>query len=225
MSRDTPVFVYNVLGAVSDGRNRRQWLRAMGAIGLAAAGLPTTAADPVDVVKILSFSCSFCRDSEVHDGAIARAAAERGGRFVWAPVPTHPEDRFAAKERVYYAARDMNARLGQAVKQSLYKGTQDQGQVLFDYMPIYAWLVGDIPQHARELDTLIEKARGPESHAALQRAIRLAVNAGVDAVPAYVLLRGGRVVETIDRNHPRAPTLSALRELVIESIDKHTQEK
>jgi len=181
-------------------------------------------AAPVDVVKVLSFSCSFCRDSEVHDVAIAQAVVEQGGRFVWAPVPTHPEDRFAAKERVYYAARDFNSRLGHAVKQSLYKGTQDQGQVLFDYMPIYAWLVGDIPEYAKELDSVMAQARGPKAQAALQRAVRLTVNAGVDAVPSYVLLRSGRVIEAIDRNHPKAPTLSALRELVIQAVAKHSKE-
>jgi len=203
--------------------SRREFGLGLGALA-ASACLPGHAKSPVNVVKILSFSCSFCRDSEVHDTAISRVVQEYGGRFVSAPVPTHPEDFVGAKERVYYAARDIDARLGEAVKQSLYKGTQDQGQLLFDYMPLYAWLSGDIPQFDSKMTELFEKAKASAAQGAMQRAVRLAVSAGVDAVPNYLLLRDGQVIAGYDRVHPQAPTLSALRELVIEAVRRESKE-
>lgn len=203
--------------------SRREVGLGLGALA-ASVCLPAASKSAIDVVKVLSFSCSFCRDSEVHDIAISRMVQEHGGRFVWAPVPTHPEDFVGAKERVYYAARDMDARLGEAVKQSLYKGTQDQGQLLFDYMPLYTWLSGDLPQFDSKMTELFEKAKGAAAQGAMQRAIRLALAAGVSAVPCYLLLRDGKVVASYDRVHPQAPTLSALRELVIEAVGRESKE-
>lgn len=203
--------------------SRRQFGLGLGALA-AGACLPTVAKSPVNVVKILSFSCGFCRESEVHDATISRVVGEYGGRFVWAPIPTHPEDFSGAKERLYYAARDIDARLGDAVKNSLYKGTQDQGQVLFDYMPLYAWLTGDLPQFESKMAELFEKAKAPAALGAMQRAIRLALSAGVDAVPNYLLIRDGQVIASYDRVHPQAPTLSALRELVVEAVRRESKE-
>lgn len=204
--------------------DRRLFTTGLGA-ALAGVSLPSIGKAPVDVVKVLSFSCSFCKESEVHDKSIAHAVREGGGRFVWAPVPTHPDDTVGAKERVYYAARDIDQALGEAVKQSLYKGTQDQGQQLFDYLPIYTWLSGDLPAYEKQLNKVFERARSDEALRAMQRAIKLALSAGVDAVPCYLLLRAGTVTANYDRTHPQAPTLSALRELVLGAVRKAQESK
>ncbi len=176
------------------------------------------APSPVDVVKIMSFSCSVCLAAEAQDKPIAAAVRAQGGRFVWAPVPTHPEDKVGARERTYYAARDLNAQLGEAVKTSLYKGSQEQNLPLFDQIQVSSWVLRDLSEHEALLPTLFEKARSQDSAQALGRAIRLAMGAGVQDLPAYLLIQDGKVVANFDPRHPQATGLTALRELVLAKV-------
>lgn len=202
---------------------RRLILGAAVAASLASVSSVVSAQErstTVDVVKILSFSCSVCLASEAQDRPIAAAARAQGGRFVSAPVPTHPEDKIGPRERVYYAARDINSQLGDAVKASMYKGSQEQGLPLYDFVQVYAWLSRDLPEQEAFFTTLFERAKQPQSQEALARALRLALGSGVEALPTYLLIQNGRVVATFDPKHPQASSLTALRELVTEKIEE-----
>lgn len=174
----------------------------------------------VDVVKILSFSCSVCLSSESQDRPISAAVRAQGGRFVSAPVPTHPEDKIGPRERVYYAARDMNSQLGDAVKASLYKGSQEQELPLYDFVQVYAWLSRDLPEQEAFFTPLFERAKKAQSQESLARALRLAIGSGVDALPTYLFIQNGRVVASLDPKHPQATSMTALRELVIAKIEE-----
>lgn len=173
---------------------------------------------PVDVVKLMSLSCSVCLSAESQDKLIVPAVRREGGRFVWAPVPTHPDDEIGAAERTYYAARDLNELFGEAVKMSLYKGIQDQGLELFNFMQILTWLRQDLPQYDSRLEALMKNAQLPGAQRSLVRAVRLAVDSGAKALPCYLVMQSGRVLTTFDPTHPKAPTLTALREEVLAKV-------
>lgn len=175
--------------------------------------------EPVNVVKLMSLSCNVCRATEAFDPVLASAVRTRGGRFVWAPLPTHPEDQQAAKELVYYAARDRGRDFSEAVKDSLYRGVQDKGLPLFDFMQVYTWFMSDIPSYLKDFDSLFKAAQAQGAREALTRAIRLANSTGTRALPHYLVLKGSEVRFSIDPTHPKAPTLTALREELLNKIN------
>jgi hypothetical protein len=174
----------------------------------------------VDVVKIMSITCPVCRAAETHDSAIERAVVAQGGRFVYAPVPTEPENASGAKERVYYASREFDANTAAAVKYSLYKGAQDMGIQLTDYMKTYTWLSQDVPQLEPKFNQLFEKAQGDEALNSLKRAVRLASEAGVSALPGYVIVVDGRVTALLDPQSVPGNSLLTLRDEVIARVRK-----
>ena len=203
---------------------RRFFLKSALSFTVASSFLGTAvAADTaprVDVVKIMSLTCPVCRAAEAHDPAIERAVQDYGGRFVFAPLPTEAENATGAKERVYYAARDIDASTASAVKYSLYKGAQDMGIQLTDYMQIYTWLSQDAPQLESKFEPLFEKAQGDAASNALKRAVRLASQAGVGALPAYVILVDGQVTASLDPQAVPGNSLLTLRDEVIARVRK-----
>jgi len=188
---------------------------AMGLCGTSLAQPRPTAV--IDVVKIMSFSCSVCLASEGQDPAIAAAARATGGKFVSAPIPDAPQDP-APRERTYFAARDMDARFGETVKQSLYRGSQEAQVSLRSFAEVYYWMERDLPAEYDRLTPLITNAQGVPAGASLERAIRLTISSGVQLLPTYVLLADGRFLTALDRDSAGAPSLSALREAVITRI-------
>jgi hypothetical protein len=187
---------------------------AMGAAFAADAG------PRVDVVKIMSLTCPVCRSAETHDPAIERAVQEQGGRFVYAPLPTEVENATGAKERVYYASRDLDAGTAALIKSSLYKGAQDMGIQLTDYMQIYTWLSQDVPQLEPKFGPLFEKAQGDAAANSLKRAVRLASQAGVSNLPGYVIVVDGQVTALLDPQSVPGNSLLTLRDEVIARVRK-----
>ena len=208
-------------------------ISGLGSVGLARAADPFEPSPggkvlvkrvPVDVVKIMGFTCSFCLSAEAQNKAIARAAIESGGRFVRAPIPVTAADT-GAREKLYYAARDMDPALGEAVKQSLYRGLQETEVPLNDLLQLYYWLLQDIPEHESKFNLLFERAQGVEAAEALKRAERLVVNSGAQFLPTYVLLTGGKIRAALDTRTSPNPALTSLRDAVIsnvESLSKNT---
>lgn len=201
--------------------DRRSAIRLLAAVAAGAVAPATFAQSaPVDVVKVMSFSCSFCLAAEVQDRAIEEAVRAQGGRFVRAPIP-ESADAPGYRERVYYAARDLEPRFGETVKASLYKGTQDAQVALESYAQLYYWLLQDIPNEEPRLARLFELAQAHPAASALQRAIALTVNAGVERLPTYVLLSAGRVTSTLDTATTGAKSMAGLREAVIAKLQSN----
>lgn len=200
--------------------DRRAFVLAMAASaappGFAQPALARKA-DVVDVAKIMRFSCSFCLASESQDRAISEAAQARGGRFVRAPIPDSPSS-VGARERVYFAARDLDSAFEVRVRGSLYKASQDAQVVLDTYAQVYYWLEQDLPKDYARLRQLFENAQGASAGMALERAIRLTVNSGVEVLPSYVVLADGRISATIDKSSSGSESYAALREAVVSAI-------
>jgi len=200
--------------------NRRALIKAA-VVPWTIAALPAGAQAPavVDVVKVMSFSCSFCFAAEAQDPLIEREVVRRGGRFVRAPIA---ETAVASgyRERAYYASRELGVEFSEQVKRSLYRGTQEAQVQLQSYPQVYYWLLQDMPQKEDRLVKLIELAQRPEAGEALLRAGRLTVRAGVQRLPTYVLLVDGQVVASLDSTTTGATSMAALREAVLSRIEK-----
>ena len=190
------------------------------AAGVVATGLTSTAqATPVDVVKIINFSCSVCRASETLDNSIRQTVAATGGHFVPAPMPP---DESTARERVYYAARDMGGPDSEPIiRASLFKGAQDMQMSLTDVPQTVAWLQDDIGSRVNlNWSQLQEAANGSAAQASLGKAARLVVSSGAQALPTYILLKQGAIVGTLDPDSIPNKSLLNLREAVVTAVEK-----
>lgn len=202
--------------------NRRRMLGMLLALSaLPYAGYSTAAGARVDVVKIMSFSCPVCLAAEAQDRAIAQAVEAHGGQFVRAPVPTG-EDDSGTKEIFYYASREKGARLSDAVKDALYKGSQDVVVPLNDLLSVHVWLQRELPDKEAELAPVFELAQQAAARKALSRAVALANQAGVQALPSYVFVVNGRVQGALDPSLVPSGTLLALKDEVVRRIAKLT---
>ena len=166
----------------------------------------------------MSFACPVCYASESQDRAIESAAMTAGGRFVRAPLPSVEGDR-GDKDRVYYASRELSPRLTEQVKASLYKAYQEMRISLPDLMSTYTWLEQDLGVDAATLTNLFQRAQQPTAAGAYNRAVYLAQQAGVDAIPAYIVLVDSEVYASLDPSM-FGGGLSAMREAVIAKIQQ-----
>jgi hypothetical protein len=205
-------------------RTRRTVLQAAAAFCAAVALSPgaaaaQAAAPRVDVVKIMSFSCPVCRSAEAQDKPIAQTVSSYGGKFIWAPLPTG-ESLSGAKETVYYASREIPGAMSEAVKQSLYKGVQDMAVPLDDLLQVYVWFQQDMPDGEAKFKPVFDIAQKASARQALGRAAKLATEAGVQSLPAYILLVDNQVAGVLDPTNVSGGSLTALREAVIARIHK-----
>lgn len=193
----------------------KKLIKSLFVIGFLGASFTINA--QVDVVKIMSLSCKFCYSAETFDPFIESTVIQGGGRFVYAPVPSNPEDN-GEKEMVYYGARDLNSRYGDIVKKSMYKAIQDIGVPLTNYSTIYTWLQKDTGLDDGTLSDIIKKGSQNSSRDALSRAVGLATSGGVSMLPTYIILKDNRIVQVIDSSSSSKNNLSSLREDVINYV-------
>lgn len=189
----TPTHRRSLLGLLSVGA-----LLTLSSLSIYAAP-PSGEPSSYNVVKILSFDCPTCYAYEAQDPVLARKVVSLGGKFVRAPIVSLKEDT-GAKARIYYASRKWGQTYSDKISSSLYKGAQGNGLSLTDYPQAYTWLEQDLVQTSQDstqLQALITEAQTAESSAAFQRALTLAYNAGVDALPAYLIVSSsGEIVAT-----------------------------
>lgn len=184
-----------------------------GALALSAVAAQ---AEPVSVVKVLSFGCPVCRASEAMDPDIAKAVRSYGGKFVYAAMPLEPGN--LNRELAYYAARDLGAE--EAARASLYKGSQDYGLTFSDPVQAVVWLQDDAGIDGARLGAAVT---GDDARQALGRAVRLAAKAGVQKLPAYLLLRDGEVLAVLSAEG--TSSLFALKKKVVEEISTHNSQE
>lgn len=194
---------------------RRLALRAI--LCIAVAPVLASAAEQVNVVKFVSFDCPVCRNSETLDPPIKAAVEQRGGKFIIAPVPRGKNN---ARERLYYAIRSAGSAVSDQARQSMYKGAQDVGYPLADAAQCLDWLRTDMDSTEVDWLSVAKDATGDVSQEALERAVRLALRAGVQVVPAYVLVRGSDVIELLDTQTTSSTELSGLRAAVLAAVQR-----
>lgn len=187
---------------------------------LAAAALALTTlisyAEPVSVVKVLSFGCPVCRAAEAMDSDIGTAVRRGGGKFAYAALPADATN--LNRELAYYAARDLGAE--EAARNSLYKGSQDYGLTFSDPVQAVVWLQDDAGINGSQLGGAIG---GEPARQALGRAVRLAARAGVQKLPAYLLLRDGEVLSVMSADG--VGSLFALKKRVVEEVSTYNSQE
>lgn len=205
--------------------NRRKFLTGLAAGVLSpmlaraqtpAAKLPDNA---IYVVKFISFACNFCRAAENGDSLIEQAVEKTGGKLSVAPVDTS-EGQTYLKERVYFAARGLGDDVAGRMRKAMFYATQDHGLTFSNLDSISTWLSVNaadwLNDSARQ--TLLREAAGSTTDAALGRAVRLAKSAGVDVLPAYVILQNGEVKAVYDRQG--YPSMNDLRDKLVRRINE-----
>lgn len=156
--------------------------------------------------------------SGAQDEAIRTEVERRGGRFVPAPVPTVVGET-GAKERVYYASREISPALANRIKESLYRASREMQIVLPDFNATHVWLQSDLSAADQQhLPRLFQLAQEAPSLAALHRAVNLAKLAGAETLPCYIVMEAGTIVRALDPTHVRENSLTALRQAVIEAL-------
>lgn len=201
--------------------NRRRILLALSVLSLLPP--PLWAQAPVHVVKVLNFSCARSRALEAHDAAIATAVAEGGGQFVFAPVSWGEQSD--ARDRVYYAARSFGSAIEQRVRAALYAGAQDSGLPFEDIPQVIVWLQQELGEAFMDWNAIMKGAYDPDTTGAVSRAVRLAVRAGVDGLPAYVFVRGSEPVALLDPEALGTAAPLALKDAVLRKYSELTGKK
>lgn len=171
----------------------------------------------IDIVKIMSLSCSFCYSAESFDPYLENVAKSKGGKFVYAPVPSFETDT-GLKEQVYYAGRDLDKNIGPAIKKSLYKGAIDMGISLNTPVQIYTWLVRDSGIDESVLTSVLNKAEEPAAKQSLARAVGLAVSGNVTSLPTYIILKDGRIAAVVDSSTSTKGSVSSIKDEVISKV-------
>lgn len=191
-------------------------LRKLAFIALLLA--PLWAQAEVSVVKIINFSCPYCRASESMDDPIRKAAEATGGKMVYATLPAD-ESSDGSREKVYYAARSLMPDKEPAIRQSLYKGAQDLGYPLATAEQTIEWLSTDLVSLKYDWTLVASAVRGSVAQEAYARAVRLTLKSGAQVLPSYVVVKDGELVRTLDVESTGG-SYSALREAVLSAIDK-----
>lgn len=178
----------------------------------------------VDVVKIVSFGCEVSRASENFDTNIRAAVEKTGGKLVFSPFPTEGDhdmpETVGVRERVYYASRQKGAVAENLVRKSLFKGVQDMGLPLGDYMQVYTWLSKDVPELTTSFGDIFKAAQEAEARDSLGKAAYLAHTAGSSALPSYVILVEGEVKMALGPEDVPGGALVRLRDEVISTVQK-----
>lgn len=182
------------------------------------AVMPFAAHAEVSLVKIVNFSCQYCKASEAMDAPIRRAIEAAGGKMVYATMPAD-ESSDGSRELVYYAARALMPANEPLIRASLYKGAQDLGYPLMTVGQTSEWLATDLAEMKYDWNLVTQAAAAPAAREAYQRAVRLTLKAGVQVLPSYVIVKDGTLVRTLDVDSAGG-SYSALREAVVSAIEK-----
>ncbi len=176
------------------------------------------AATPVHVVEIANFSCPYCLAMESAGNELRRATEATGGRFVFAPISPQ-EGASNWQDRIYYAARNQGPKAEAAVRAALFRGAQDLNLPMENLDQVLVFLAEDLSSLELDWVRLRQDALNPSTLESYQRALWLGASAGIDAVPAYIFIVDGEIVDAIGRN-PTTNDLSALRREVLDEIKK-----
>lgn len=179
---------------------------------LSALLSPLPASAAVDVVEFINFACPYCRAMEPQVREISREVESRGGRFVVAPLPA--KGQTAAAPELYYASRAYGPEVANQVKNSLFKGAQEAGQPFEDSSQVMVWLVQDLGEDKVNFEYLAEAAGSETVQESVARAWRLAYRAGVDSLPAFVLVKDGEPVAIFSRDDNSFKPLNIKKEIV-----------
>lgn len=199
-------------------------LSLLGGHSFAQKNSPRRKTARIDVVKVVSFGCPVSRASEHLDARIQEELRRYGGKFVFSPFPAEADakdDNSGARERVYFASRAFGPFAEQKIRTSLFKGVQDMGLPLNDYMQVFTWLSRDVPELSTKYADIFRQAQEDKARESLSKTAYLAQMSGASALPGYIILVNGEVKTVIGPDDVPGGALPKVRDLVISTIHKY----
>lgn len=214
---------------------RRDFLRA-GAVGLAllpaapvlaqystSPGLPASASGIV-VVELANFSCNRCRTVNDHFDRLHRAAREVGHDLRFAPVAWEGQSLWP--DRTYYATRDLFPAAESLIRNAMFDGLQREGMLFENISQVLAYLERrQVPEKALKLDpnfslaAIADRANSDDTMLSEAKAGRLVNMSGAEAVPVFVWVQDGQVINAISPREAAEPI--GLVQLVYQALTKN----
>lgn len=153
----------------------------------AIAGAGLAQAEPVVIVQIASFDCAHCKKAEACYDTLKHSIEKEGGRFLFAPVPN--ERQTGGRESLYYASR-YDETLEAEVRKTLFAAQGMPGLAdTSSTQGAISWLsMQSSYPYWEQLAQYAETQGKP----AMQRAVKLAVEAGVSSLPTYLVVKEGK---------------------------------
>ena len=173
----------------------KRWIAALllGVSTLAAANAPGNGKAAVEpdttyMVEIAVFTCPHCR---AVDGFTAKIESELGKQFVFSPLATGGND---AAERAWFALRE--GRNPERVRAALYALHQDMRLSSPNEAEVTDWL--NLHSGVNQ-DALAASMKGKKPIESVEKVRRLVGISGVLTVPAFVFIRNGKVLGTLEK--------------------------
>lgn len=191
---------------------------------LLLAGLTGSAiAQPrIDVVKIINFSCQFCRATEAQDGPLEDLVKKSGGVFSYAALPTSENE--LGRELAYYAARNEYRLLDKYLRDAIFKGVQEESAPLEFADQAISWLLGQRIGEYMDETRLKERIRSGDAANSLVKAVAITNAVGASRVPTYVILKNGEIQAAYDITAVKGASYLALKEFIAEKIKSLSKE-
>lgn len=149
------------------------------------------------VVEIANFHCPYCFMMEPFSSKIEQAVEEKGGRFVFAPISVGEQGPWG--DYVYYALRQYGKGTEAAVRKALFKGgvyMQIGYENPHQALSVIEQVLKTLPD---EYDTLLNEVYADSTKASVEKALFLASDAGVNLLPAFILLENNDIVGVYSR--------------------------
>lgn len=196
---------------------RRSFIKVVLASALAVPvpqvlAVPASIARPIHLVEIANFGCPYCRSMESMNLDIALTVSKYGGRFIFSPL-TWGENVSPVKDLIYYAARNQGDSVETSVRHALFKATQDLQLPMENASQVLVYLRQELPTLAVDWDRLEKDVYASATQDTMLRAARLAVEAGVNHVPAYLYIQSGKIIGILDRSN--FPSTSEFKKAVL----------
>lgn len=180
------------------------------------------AAPRIDVVKIINFSCQFCRVTEAQDVPLEDMAKATGGVFSYAALPVSENE--LGRELAYYAARNEYRVLDKYLRDAIFRGVQEESAPLEFADQAVSWLMGQRIGEYLDESRLKERIRSGDAANSLVKAVAITNAVGASRVPTYVILKNGEIQGAYDISAVKGASYLALKEFIAEKITSLSKE-
>jgi hypothetical protein len=178
--------------------------RLAGVVGLLLVLAAGVAQANSVLVHFAAFSCKHCAAMERYVPQIKAEMARVGGTYSFAPISLREGTQFAP-ELGYFAVRETAPALAEETRKHLFNAMYDNGLPLDAPSDVVEWLALQDSGNAHVWQAIPAASGTSPVRSALGRAYRLVGSANVSEVPAFVLLRDGTVIATVQRHPGEAP--------------------
>jgi hypothetical protein len=164
-------------------------------------GLPASPSGVV-VVELINLHCPRCRAVNDSEPLLKRAALAAGEDLRIAPIAY--TDQSPWPDRVYYSARDLYPGSEDLIRDTLFDGIQTDGLEFEDLPQVLSYLQSNgvtdklaakFPNFS--LNAIADQANSDAPMFSEGKAARLVQQSGADAVPVFLWIKDGQIIDAI----------------------------